>query len=692
MAKDRFYGEWGAHFPEWPLPDWANSWPEDERRVQQVIMQCTKRVRDLEAELERERFSLHYLTSFNETTTEGRVTSEDEIRIQPESGSVTLETAVNGETEDVEEEHMTATVDEKETGNDMENDSLQGGEGEMTREKNSDDTEVSHDHIDDYTLSRYPWERQGALIRRSPIPSPNATSDCISPKPAPRHTSAFPLSLLPDNEDRKRSMSTGNLPPRDSDVTMTEDPSSLPDRRRMKTSVSMFEFGDSMEAVHERGDKEGRKRSKGYRPRSINLGLDSEARQAIRRKKQQGSSSDTSHSDDSVLSSLSGEPNVDEELSEQKDNNVFLVLPANAEVASPSEDIFSSNVMTNGKERQSVSGPLKGFKKRVEPVNFMSPDHSLRDKDTNKRESSILDTLPRDVSLDDDFLYPMLSKQDDTQSVQLDEVSMTIYDDIEDEPLESDDGELSSSGTDTEEKEEITCDANKENHSEENVDISEEQSLKNNAGSEESAVTEPTRPEDVIRRKRRPPALTSAYRSGGVSEEDWAQLHREIKQDPELEFCQSQLQAINDQNALAKDACDGSQVCQWSPNHRASKSSSLSPRARSPSPLSRQLSDKSSYALRKMIVSTFLDKEQAYVSCLNLVCQHYQKPLTAVATTSQPMLSTRDCDVVFYKQEELLRIHRQLVEAIESRLSHWSSDQTVAECFGILVFHSACTH
>lgn len=55
------------------------------------------------------------------------------------------------------------------------------------------------------------------------------------------------------------------------------------------------------------------------------------------------------------------------------------------------------------------------------------------------------------------------------------------------------------------------------------------------------------------------------------------------------------------------------------------------------------------------------------------------------------MLSSRDCDVVFYKQEDLLRIHRRLAESIEGRLTQWSSHQTVAECFGILVFQSYST-
>ena len=561
MAKDRFYGEWGAHFPKWPLPIWAANWPEDEGRVQQLIKQCNKRVADLEAELERERFSLEFLHSFGARTAEGKVTSEDKIRVQPDSGLVDSETVVNGVTNDVEESEDVATaVHNKEP----EKATRQCQEGGMTRENCSDDKEVSEDDIDNHTLFlRHLWERQGA-IRHSSISSPTASvsgSPSISPKPAPRSNSAFPLSVASDTEDRRRSSSTGNLPLRTGDVPTKRDrhsASSSPRRRRMKTSVSMFDFGDCKEAVKERaakgGDKGGRRNSKGHRPRSINLGPNSEVRETIRRKKH--IHSDGSHSDDSVLSSVSTDPNIDEGVSEHKDNNVVLVLPANAIVASPSEDIFRPSVGLRGvvshEREKTASVPFRAIGKRVEPVNLMSPDHSLRTADINKRESSFLDTLPRDGSHDDDnAFYPMLSKQDSNQSVQLDEVSMTIYDDCEDEFLYSDDGELYSSYSDTEEKEGRICDENKESHSEENVDICEEQSIEGikDAGAEESSsIAEPLRSEDVIRRKR-PCGLISGRRSGGISDQDWTQLHGEMKQGTELEeFYQSQLQALNDQD------------------------------------------------------------------------------------------------------------------------------------------------
>ena len=65
--------------------------------------------------------------------------------------------------------------------------------------------------------------------------------------------------------------------------------------------------------------------------------------------------------------------------------------------------------------------------------------------------------------------------------------------------------------------------------------------------------------------------------------------------------------------------------------------------------------------------------------------QYYRKPLLARATTSQPIISERDINTMFYRIEDLYELHVALSAKLEPSLENWSSKTCVNGFFVFLV-------
>ena len=63
----------------------------------------------------------------------------------------------------------------------------------------------------------------------------------------------------------------------------------------------------------------------------------------------------------------------------------------------------------------------------------------------------------------------------------------------------------------------------------------------------------------------------------------------------------------------------------------------------------------------------------------------------AAAGSSQPVISPEDIDTIFFKMSELHKIHSKFISALEPKVEAWSSDQTVAEAFKMMVSITSST-
>ena len=90
-----------------------------------------------------------------------------------------------------------------------------------------------------------------------------------------------------------------------------------------------------------------------------------------------------------------------------------------------------------------------------------------------------------------------------------------------------------------------------------------------------------------------------------------------------------------------------------------------------------------------MITSHMLPDCQATHMCplfpLHMAIQYYRKPLMARATTSQPIISERDINTMFYRIEDLYELHLKLSEKLEPSLENWSTKTCVSGFFVQLV-------
>ena len=67
------------------------------------------------------------------------------------------------------------------------------------------------------------------------------------------------------------------------------------------------------------------------------------------------------------------------------------------------------------------------------------------------------------------------------------------------------------------------------------------------------------------------------------------------------------------------------------------------------------------------------------------IYSQYKKSLQAAATTSQPVISDEDIQVIFSNIEVVNTIHEEFVGALEPKVKNWSHSERIGEIFKILV-------
>ncbi|XP_077149886.1 breakpoint cluster region protein isoform X1 [Ranitomeya variabilis] len=84
--------------------------------------------------------------------------------------------------------------------------------------------------------------------------------------------------------------------------------------------------------------------------------------------------------------------------------------------------------------------------------------------------------------------------------------------------------------------------------------------------------------------------------------------------------------------------------------------------------------------MRKWVLSAILASEETYLSHLEALLLP-MKPLKAAATTSQPVLTIQQIEIIFFKVPELYEIHKEFYDALFPRVQKWSHQQRVGDLF-----------
>lgn len=73
------------------------------------------------------------------------------------------------------------------------------------------------------------------------------------------------------------------------------------------------------------------------------------------------------------------------------------------------------------------------------------------------------------------------------------------------------------------------------------------------------------------------------------------------------------------------------------------------------------------------------------IHALAVFGQNYMKPLSAFTRSLQPVISTRDCEVMFPRVMDLCDVHEFMLSQMETLLEEWSSRSLVGDLFDMLV-------
>uniref|UniRef100_A0A8C4R5A6 BCR activator of RhoGEF and GTPase n=1 Tax=Eptatretus burgeri TaxID=7764 RepID=A0A8C4R5A6_EPTBU len=84
--------------------------------------------------------------------------------------------------------------------------------------------------------------------------------------------------------------------------------------------------------------------------------------------------------------------------------------------------------------------------------------------------------------------------------------------------------------------------------------------------------------------------------------------------------------------------------------------------------------------MRKWVLSGILTSEETYLSHLEALLLP-MKPLRAAATTSQPVISVQQVDIIFFRVPELYQVHREFYQALQPRVQQWIHSQCVGDLF-----------
>lgn len=84
--------------------------------------------------------------------------------------------------------------------------------------------------------------------------------------------------------------------------------------------------------------------------------------------------------------------------------------------------------------------------------------------------------------------------------------------------------------------------------------------------------------------------------------------------------------------------------------------------------------------MRKLVLSGFLASEEIYINQLEALLLP-MKPLKAAATTSQPVLTLQQIEIVFFKIQDIYEIHKEFYDALCPKVQQWTSNVTVGHEF-----------
>lgn len=85
------------------------------------------------------------------------------------------------------------------------------------------------------------------------------------------------------------------------------------------------------------------------------------------------------------------------------------------------------------------------------------------------------------------------------------------------------------------------------------------------------------------------------------------------------------------------------------------------------------------------ITTSIITSEESYVECLNKMMQ-YMKAIRATLTTSQPVITQDEFETIFFKIDELHRVHTDFLRDLRKRCGA-QGDMCVGEPFRMLAGH-----
>ncbi|ELU10553.1 hypothetical protein CAPTEDRAFT_194022, partial [Capitella teleta] len=87
--------------------------------------------------------------------------------------------------------------------------------------------------------------------------------------------------------------------------------------------------------------------------------------------------------------------------------------------------------------------------------------------------------------------------------------------------------------------------------------------------------------------------------------------------------------------------------------------------------------------IRKLVVTSILHSEHAYVASLDILMQ-YMQTFKNVADTPHSVIPAECIDIIFCRIPELHRIHFNFIKELEPKVENWSPTQQIAEHFKLL--------
>lgn len=85
----------------------------------------------------------------------------------------------------------------------------------------------------------------------------------------------------------------------------------------------------------------------------------------------------------------------------------------------------------------------------------------------------------------------------------------------------------------------------------------------------------------------------------------------------------------------------------------------------------------------RCIIASIIESETAYLECLNIMLQ-YMKAIKATLTTSQPVISEDEFNIMFYKIPELHALHKNFLDGLKRRTQNWDGRLTIGDHFRIM--------